>query len=116
MIIPTFPTKEEIQKMILRVEFRLKDKRLNQKKNFPIKEGFLLCVELLNEYLEKENSYFRANQPEELEVIATIYKAQLEPVKQLKTVVGRTIAVMCIDWLNGVKDSEKFVEAKIHRQ
>ena len=31
MIIPMFPTKEEIQKMILRVEFRLKDKKIESK-------------------------------------------------------------------------------------
>lgn len=70
----------EIQKTIQEIENRLADKRMNRFVNAPIKEGYLKAIEILS----KQQT--------------DITKAKLE---ELKTIQGRAIAALAIDYLKG---------------
>lgn len=73
-------TEKEIKETISKIEEILADKRLNRFVNAPAKEGYLKSVEILK---EKQTD---------------ITKAGLE---ELKTVQGRAIVALAIDYLNG---------------
>lgn len=70
----------EIQKTIQEIENRLTDKRMNRFVNAPVKEGYLKTIEILS----KQQT--------------DITKAKLE---ELKTIQGRAIAALAIDYLKG---------------
>lgn len=71
---------KEIQSCILKIEERLNDKRINRFVNAPVKEGYLKSIEILKT------------------LQTDITRAKLE---ELKTVQGRAIAALAIDYLNG---------------
>lgn len=71
---------KEIQNCILKIEERLSDKRINRFVNAPVKEGYLKAIEILRDHQ------------------TDITKAKLE---ELKTVQGRAIAALAIDYLMG---------------
>lgn len=70
----------EIQKTIQEIENRLADKRMNRFVNAPVKEGYLKAIEILS----KQQT--------------DITKAKLE---ELKTIQGKAIAALAIDYLKG---------------
>ena len=73
-------TNEEIQETISKIEERLADIRVNRFVNAPVKEGYLKAIEILRDHQ------------------TDITRAKLE---ELKTVQGRAIAALAIDYLNG---------------
>lgn len=73
-------TNEEIQETISKIEERLADIRVNRFVNAPVKEGYLKAIEILRDHQ------------------TDITRAKL---KELKTVQGRAIAALAIDYLNG---------------
>lgn len=73
-------TNEEIQETISKIEERLADIRVNRFVNAPVKEGYLKAIEILRDHQ------------------TDITRAKLE---ELKTVQGRAIAALTIDYLNG---------------
>lgn len=73
-------TKKEIQETISKIEERLADIRINRFVNAPVKEGYLKSIEILRD------------------LQTDITKAKLE---ELKTVQGRAIAALAIDYLVG---------------
>ena len=85
----TKPTAEEVTEMIGMIKTRLEYKPMNQNKNFAVKEGYLKCVEIL------ENP--------DLLLIADIESGKIidVPVEGLKTVQGRSIASLAYDYLAG---------------
>lgn len=114
MIIPTFPTPDQIQDTINKVNDRLSVKAINMRKNAHIKEGLTDCLRILNDRLDNpENPYFKGETPEEWDDSDVIYRNQLSEINKLKTVAGRSIAVLCVDWLNGNEQAIKFLEVEI---
>ncbi len=79
-------TDKEIQETITKIEERLADIRINRFVNAPVKEGYLKSIEIL-----------KSRQTD-------ITKAGL---KELKTVQGRAIAALAIDYL--VSECTQFV-------
>lgn len=73
-------TNEEIQETISKIKDRLADIRVNRFVNAPVKEGYLKAIEILRDHQ------------------TDITRAKLE---ELKTVQGRAIAALTIDYLNG---------------
>lgn len=73
-------TNEEVQETISKIEERLADIRVNRFVNAPVKEGYLKAIEILRDHQ------------------TDITRAKLE---ELKTVQGRAIAALTIDYLNG---------------
>lgn len=71
---------KEIQNCILKIEELLSDKRINRFVNAPVKEGYLKSIEILRDHQ------------------TDITRAKLE---ELKTVQGRAIAALAIDYLMG---------------
>lgn len=71
---------KEIQNCIFKIEERLSDKRINRFVNAPVKEGYLKSIEILKDHQ------------------TDITRAKLE---ELKTVQGRAIATLAIDYLIG---------------
>lgn len=89
--------------MIVKVEKKLSLKAINKAKNQFAKEGYKECLRLLNDRLKNpENPYFLPDTEEEVEKMCDVYTEQLKTVRKLKTVRGRGIAILCVDWLNGV--------------
>lgn len=114
MITPTFPTPDQIQDTINKVNGRLAVKAINMRKNAHVKEGFTDCLRILNDRIANpENPYFKGETDEEWHESDVIYRHQLAEVKKLKTVEGRSIAVLCVDWLNGNEQAIKFLEVEI---
>lgn len=114
MIKPTFPSPEQIQDTINKVSEKLSVRALNMNKNFHIKEGFTDCLRILNDRLENpENTYFKGETPAEWEASNLIYRKQLLGIDKLKTVEGRSIAVLCVDWLNGNEKAISFLDVEI---
>ena len=110
MIVPKFPNPAEIALSIERCETILADKSINQRKNFQLKEGYIECVRMLKERLvNPENPFFVADKEEELDLIRDIYTAQMIPIAKLRTQIGKTIAVLCNDWLNGQDQRQTFL-------
>lgn len=111
MIIPKFPNPAEIALAIEKVEAILADKKINTYKNKPLKEGYNECLRMLKERLiNPDNQFFVADQEDELEAAGNIYREQMLPIKELKTEIGRTIAVLCNDFLNGQSDEQTFLD------
>lgn len=73
-------TNEEIQETISKIKDRLADIRVNRFVNAPVKEGYLKAIEILRDHQ------------------TDITRGKLE---ELKTVQGRAIAALTIDYLNG---------------
>ena len=110
MIIPKFPNPAEIALAIERCEAILADKKLNQRKNFALKEGYTECVRMMKERLvNPNNQFFVADQEDELEEAVDIYREQMLPIRKLTTKTGRTHAILCNDWLNGQDDEQSFL-------
>jgi hypothetical protein len=104
-----FPTVKEMREALKKVEFLLAIKRLNMYKNAAVKEGLTDCVHILKARIAKpENNWFKATKEEDLERANGIYRQQLAGISDLKTETGRTIAVICIDYLNGQVGSDCF--------
>lgn len=111
MIIPKFPNPAEIALAIERTEAILADKKLNQRKNFALKEGYTECLRMMKDRLiNPENPFFVADQEEELEEAGEVYRTQMAPISELKTEIGRTIAVLCNDFLNGQDYQQMFLD------
>ena len=110
MIIPNFPNPAEIALAIEKVEAILADKKINTYKNKPLKEGYQECLRMLKERLiNPDNQFFIADQEQELEEAGQIYRTQMSPIRTLKTQIGRTLAVMCNDYLNGQDERQSFL-------
>ncbi len=106
---PTFPTPEEIQEAIDKINEKLALKQMNMRKNSHIKEGLSDCLRILNDRLENpENPYFIAETEKEWDTVNKIYREQLAGINNLKTQEGRAIAILCVDWLNGKVGKEIF--------
>jgi hypothetical protein len=111
MIIPKFPNPAEIALAIERTEAILANKKINTYKNKPLKEGYTYCIQLLrNRLINPENPFFVADKEEELETAENVYREQMLPIKKLKTEIGRTIAVLCNDFLNGQDYEQMFLD------
>ena len=110
MIIPKFPNPAEIALAIEKVEAILADKKINTYKNKPLKEGYTECLRMLRDRLiNPDNQFFIADAEEELELAGNIYREQMLPIRNLKTEIGRTLAVMCNDYLNGQDERQSFL-------
>ena len=110
MIVPKFPNPAEIALAIEKTEAKLADKKINTYKNKPLKEGYTYCVQLMKDRLvNPDNQFFVADDENELEEAGRIYMEQMLPIRKLKTEIGRTLAVMCNDFLNGQDDRQSFL-------
>jgi len=111
MIIPKFPNPAEIALAIERTEAILANKKINTYKNKPLKEGYTYCIQLLrNRLINPENPFFVADKEEELETAENVYREQMLPIKKITTEIGRTIAVLCNDFLNGQDYEQMFLD------
>lgn len=109
---PQFPNPAEIALAIEKCEAILSDKKIN--KNKPFKEGYEECIYMLKDRLvNPENKFFLPDTEEELEPALEVYKEQMLPIRELKTEKGRTIAVLCNDWLNGQSSEQSFLLERI---
>jgi hypothetical protein len=99
---PLFPTPEKIQEVIT-----LFEKRVASRSTDPdLKEGYILSIEILKDRLKNPgNSFFIPTEEGEIPMAVKIYEDQLKPVNNLKTLKGRAVAILCIDWLNGDEKS-----------
>lgn len=114
MIKPIFPSPEQIQDTINKVNERLSVKAMNMNKNYHVKEGFTDAVRILENRLKNpENPYFKGENDKEWEVSNSIYREQIKGIDKLKTVEGRAIAILCVDWLNGNEKSISFLDVEI---
>jgi hypothetical protein len=114
MIIPKFPSKEEIAEVIKKTEAILAQKKISKRKNLFYKESLEFCLKLLNErYLNPENPYFIPDKEEELVMAGIIYKNQLKYFDLINTSRGRAVAILCVDWLNGDKDAISFLNVEL---
>ena len=108
-----FPTKDEITIAIGQCEKKLLNKKLNQFKYMPLKEGYIECIRMMKDrilnYDNPEKQFFIADEELELDDMNRIYTEQMLPIKKLKTEIGRTIAVLCNDFLNGQDDDKIFL-------
>jgi len=84
------PTDEEIQDTIAKIEERLNYKPINRYVNAGVKEGYQEAVKILR---EKRTTY--------------------EGLANMKTVQGRAIAMLTIDYLNGNHKQRHLIEIKI---
>ena len=110
MIKPKFPLPEQIQEVVKKIEERLSIKQINSNRNFEVKEGLKDCLRILNGRLQNpENPYFWGETEEENELSNEIYRKQLKDISKLKTIRGRAIAIMCVDWLNGKEQAIEFL-------
>ena len=110
MIVPKFPNPAEIALAIEKVEAILADKKINIYKNKPLKEGYNECLRMLKERLiNPDNQFFIADAEEELDAAGNIFQEQMLPIRNLKTEIGRTLAVMCNDYLNGQDEMQSFL-------
>ena len=117
MIIPKFPNPAEISLAIEKCEAILSDKKLNQRKNFALKEGYTYCVELMRQRLiNPNNPFFEPDQEEEIDVMLDIYREQMIPIRKLTTETGRTLAILCNDWLNGQQEKQSFLLERIEEE
>lgn len=113
----TFPTPERIKEVIEKVETRISVRRMNMNKNFAVKEGLTDSLRILNDRLTNpENTYFQAETTDEWQELGKIYREQLNGIEKLETVAGRSIAILCVDWLNGKEQAIKFVDVKIKQR
>ena len=64
---------------------------------------------LRDRLINPDNPFFVADEEQELELAGNIYREQMLPISKLKTEIGRTIAVMCNDWLNGQEERQTFL-------
>ncbi|MEL7586646.1 MAG: hypothetical protein AAGU19_08015 [Prolixibacteraceae bacterium] len=104
-----FPTAKEMRESLKKVESLLAIKRINMYKNAAVKEGLTDCVRILKSRIKKpKNNWFKATKEEDLERANDIYRQQLAGISDLKTETGRTIAVICVDYLNGQVGPECF--------
>lgn len=109
-----FPSPEQIKHSIEVLEEKMSIPAINMNKNFPIKEGYQYCLELMKKRLENPaNEFFIAETEVEWKQLNEIYRKQLSDIKELTTTQGRSIAVLCVDWLNGNNDAIAFLAVKI---
>ena len=107
---PTFPTPEEIKAIIKKIESKMYLNKISSKKK---NKGFDKCLEILNNRLKTpENPYFIAESEEEWDQVNEIFKGQLKGIEDLKEISNRSMAILCVDWLNGTKDSINFLNKK----
>ncbi len=110
MIIPKFPNPAEIALAIEKTEAILADKKLNQRKNFALKEGYTECVRMMkNRLISPDNPFFVAEHENELDATEIIFLKQMKPITKLTTQRGRAIAILCNDFLNGQDESQTFL-------
>ena len=78
MIIPTFPTPDQIKETINKVNELMAIKAINMRKNFHVKEGLTDCIRILNDRLANpENPYFKGENDDEWHKSDVIYRNQL---------------------------------------
>lgn len=110
----TKPTPEQIKEFITKLEEKLLIKAINKRVNFAIKEGYTDCLRILNDRLENPtNDYNTFETEEEIKVITEIYRNQIKGIEKLKTIQGRCISLLCIDYLNGEGQSDTILSLKI---
>jgi len=114
-----FPSRDEIKDTLGRVEMMLSVKQLNMFKNAAIKEGLTDCKRILLDRLQNpENKWFKPEKQEDIQRSTDIYKEQIKGIEKLKTTEGRSLAVMCVDYLNGqiekqvILDFEKLIKMR----
>ena len=111
MKIPTFPTNKELKEIEKKIQGLLDSKLLRRKSYFYAKEGYKFCLQLVQGRIkDPTNPFYLPDTEQELSDREKIIRDQMEPIKALKTVKGRTIAVLCIDYLNGQSNPELFLD------
>lgn len=104
-----FPNVSEMKKALKRVDKLLSIKQLNMAKNYAVKEGLIDCKRILYERLKNpENKWFKSEKKEDIQRSTDIYREQLKGIENLKTEIGRAMAVICVDYLNGQVGTECF--------
>lgn len=100
---PTFPTLEEIKAVIKKIKSKSRSN-----------EGFNKCLDILNDRLKNpENPYFIAESEEEWDQVNEIFKSQLKGIENLKEISNRSMAILCVDWLNGNEKAINFLNGKL---
>ena len=108
---PTFPTPEEIKSIIKKIESKMYLNKIKSKTTS--KEGLAKCLDILNDRLTNpENPYFIAESEEEWNEVNEIFKTQLKGIEKLKEIKSRSMAILCVDWLNGNKKAINFLNEK----
>lgn len=97
------PTSEEIKEMIGLIETRLEYKPINRIKNAGVKEGYLKVLEILR------------NSESQKEAVSAIKSGEIVvyPFDGMKTVQGRAIASMALDYLAGKLGKEVLIGVPI---
>lgn len=110
---PEFPTSEQMLSMAGKIEKNLSLKAINKYIHQPKKSGLTFAFILIKDRIETPvNPYRIPETEEEIEIVNDIYIEQLKDIKSLKSVEARTIAVLCVDWLNGQNNGD-WVKMKI---
>ena len=108
------PTRDCVIEMITKLEEKLFIKELNKTKNVGIKEGYQESIRILTSHLQIPiNDGVQSKHIRDWSKFNAIYRKQLEPIKMLKTIQGRSIAIISIDWLNGDTDIASVLEINI---
>lgn len=110
---PTFPTPEEIKAVIKKIEGKSYLNKIKMKKSDPTKEGLEYCLKLLNGRLENpDNPYFIAESEEEWNEVNEIFRSQTKGIEKIKDIKSRSMAILCVDWLNGNTKAINFLNLK----
>ncbi len=110
---PIFPTPDEIKAVIKKIEGKNYLNKIKMKKSDPTKEGLGYCLKLLNDRLENpENPYFIAESEEQWAEVCEIFKSQTKGIEKLKDIKSRSMAILCVDWLNGNTKAINFLNEK----
>jgi len=108
---PTFPTPKEIKAIIKKIENKIYLNKIKSKN--PTKEGLDKCLQILNYRLKNpENPYFIAESEEEWIEVNEIFRSQLKGIEKFKDIESRSMAILCVDWLNGNKKAINFLNEK----
>ena len=110
MITTNKPTKDDFQTAIDECKCILKQNELSN----GVIEGYKYCIKELKKCLKDDykNDFYIPETEEELPPVDEIYNGQMKPIRKLDTVIGRAIAILLVDWLNGEDDKRLFLEWK----
>ncbi len=106
MITPNFPTRTEIAQAKEYCLARIEKKNTSNS----MRDGLTYAAKMLQE-ANKFNPFVIAEEHEEIEEAAKIYKEQIAHIKSLKSIEARAIAIMCQDFINGIMSLEDFNQA-----
>ena len=108
---PTFPTPEEINEQIKRIDNKIYLNKIKSKNKG--NEGFNACLKILNKRLKNpDNPYFIAESEEEWTTVNEIFRSQIKGIEKLKEIKDRSMAILCVDWLNGNTKAIDFLNEK----